>query len=75
MLDQAFGLTSTSRLGCQIILEDAHDGITIGIPAATRNFYVVCHVYFSLNFVKLIPVCSCIGWTRSKTSLMTEFDF
>ena len=40
MLDQAFGLTSTSRLGCQVIVEDAHEGIEIKIPKATRNFAV-----------------------------------
>ena len=44
MLDQAFGLTSTSRLGCQVILDKSHDGITITVPKATRNFYVDGHV-------------------------------
>lgn len=42
MLDQAFGLTSTSRLGCQVKLENQHDGMRIKLPKATRNFYVVC---------------------------------
>ena len=37
MLDYAFGLTHTSRLGCQIILTPALDGITVTIPAQTRN--------------------------------------
>lgn len=37
MLDLAFGLTATSRLGCQIILTDALDGITFKLPANTRN--------------------------------------
>jgi 2Fe-2S ferredoxin len=37
MLDLAFGLTRTSRLGCQIILTPELDGITIRLPAATRN--------------------------------------
>jgi len=37
MLDLAFGLTRTSRLGCQIILTPALDGITVRLPAATRN--------------------------------------
>jgi ferredoxin len=41
MLDQAFGLTSTSRLGCQVIVTKDLDGITIKLPKATRNFYVV----------------------------------
>lgn len=41
MLDQAFGLTATSRLGCQVKLEEGHQSITVKLPKATRNFYVV----------------------------------
>jgi ferredoxin len=37
MLDLAFGLTHTSRLGCQIIMSAALDGLTVSLPAATRN--------------------------------------
>lgn len=37
MLDLAFGLTQTSRLGCQIILTDDLDGIEVNLPAGTRN--------------------------------------
>ncbi|MCD6035819.1 MAG: 2Fe-2S ferredoxin [Rickettsiales bacterium] len=37
MLDLAFGLTHTSRLGCQIVVTEALDGLTVMIPAATRN--------------------------------------
>lgn len=37
MLDLAFGLTATSRLGCQIILSDELDGLKVAIPGATRN--------------------------------------
>ena len=37
MLDLAFGLTSTSRLGCQIILTEALDGLTVSLPSQTRN--------------------------------------
>lgn len=40
MLDLAFGLTETSRLGCQVILEEKHDGMQVTLPAATRNMYV-----------------------------------
>ncbi|XP_007012554.2 PREDICTED: adrenodoxin-like protein 2, mitochondrial [Theobroma cacao] len=40
MLDLAFGLTETSRLGCQIIARPELDGIRLAIPAATRNFAV-----------------------------------
>lgn len=37
MLDLAFGLTHTSRLGCQIIITEELDGIRIRLPSATRN--------------------------------------
>lgn len=37
MLDLAFGLTRTSRLGCQIIMTEKLDGLTVRLPAATRN--------------------------------------
>lgn len=40
MLDLAFGLTPTSRLGCQIIMCDELDGLTVQLPAATRNMMV-----------------------------------
>jgi len=40
MLDLAFGLTETSRLGCQIIAAKELDGIRVRIPSATRNFAV-----------------------------------
>jgi 2Fe-2S ferredoxin len=37
MLDLAFGLTHTSRLGCQIIMTEELDGLVIKLPSATRN--------------------------------------
>ena len=37
MLDLAFGLTKTSRLGCQIVITPELDGLTVRLPAATRN--------------------------------------
>jgi len=37
MLDLAFGLTHTSRLGCQIIITDELDGLVVRLPSATRN--------------------------------------
>ncbi|GAB4841946.1 Adrenodoxin-like protein 2, mitochondrial [Ancistrocladus abbreviatus] len=40
MLDLAFGLTETSRLGCQVIAKPELDGIRLALPAATRNFAV-----------------------------------
>jgi len=41
MLDQAFGLKATSRLGCQVVVTAELDGMRVQLPAATRNFYVV----------------------------------
>ncbi len=40
MLDLAFGLTHTSRLGCQIKMTEELDGLTVSLPAATRNMMV-----------------------------------
>jgi ferredoxin, 2Fe-2S len=37
MLDLAFNLTKTSRLGCQIMITEELDGLTVRLPAATRN--------------------------------------
>ena len=37
MLDLAFGLTETSRLGCQVVMTKELDGIRIALPAMTRN--------------------------------------
>jgi len=44
MLDMAFGLTVTSRLGCQIKVTKEMDGAVLKMPSATRNFYVDGHV-------------------------------
>ena len=37
MLDLAFDLQETSRLGCQIIMTEALDGLVVKLPSATRN--------------------------------------
>ena len=37
MLDLAFGLTETSRLGCQIKMAKAIDGLVVKLPSMTRN--------------------------------------
>lgn len=37
MLDLAFGLTRTSRLGCQIVITEKLDGLTVTLPAETNN--------------------------------------
>ena len=40
MLDLAFGLTHTSRLGCQIVMSEDLDGLKVTLPKATRNMMV-----------------------------------
>jgi len=37
MLDLAFGLTETSRLGCQIRITEELDGLTVRLPPGSRN--------------------------------------
>lgn len=37
MLDLAFGLTETSRLGCQIVMSKELDGLRVKLPSMTRN--------------------------------------
>ena len=37
MLDLAFGLTRTSRLGCQIIMTEELDGLTVSLPKEFNN--------------------------------------
>ena len=37
MLDLAPGLKATSRLGCQIIVTESMDGLTVHLPGSTRN--------------------------------------
>lgn len=37
MLDLAFGLTRTSRLGCQIIVTEELDGLTLKLPVGSSN--------------------------------------
>jgi 2Fe-2S ferredoxin len=36
MLDTAFGLSSTSRLGCQLPLKDLPDTVTVTLPSMSR---------------------------------------
>lgn len=43
LLDLAFGLTATSRLGCQVKVTASMEGAKVQLPAATRNFYVDGH--------------------------------
>jgi ferredoxin-2, mitochondrial len=37
MLDLAFGLTETSRLGCQVKMAKELDGLVVKLPQMTRN--------------------------------------
>jgi 2Fe-2S ferredoxin len=37
MLDLAFGLEKTSRLGCQIVITEALDGLVVKLPGSVRN--------------------------------------
>ena len=37
MLDLAFGLTKTSRLGCQITMSEELDGLVVSLPPGSRN--------------------------------------
>lgn len=37
MLDLAFGLTETSRLGCQVKMSKELDGMRVRLPSMTRN--------------------------------------
>lgn len=46
MLDMAFGLSDTSRLGCQVRLTRELDGMSATLPAATRNMFVDGAMFF-----------------------------
>ncbi|MBF0589804.1 MAG: ferredoxin family 2Fe-2S iron-sulfur cluster binding protein [Magnetococcales bacterium] len=39
-LDQAFGLTMTSRLGCQVIMSNELDGLVVTIPEYSLNIHL-----------------------------------
>lgn len=43
MLDLAYGLTETSRLGCQVLVKKEFEGMKVTLPRATRNMYVDGH--------------------------------
>ena len=56
MLDMAFGLTDTSRLGCQVRLTRELDGMTATLPSATRNMFVD-GTYFRLHQHSVFWTC------------------
>ncbi|MDA5193559.1 ferredoxin family 2Fe-2S iron-sulfur cluster binding protein [Govanella unica] len=37
LLDLAYGLSATSRLGCQIVVTDKLDGLTVRLPRGSHN--------------------------------------
>ena len=37
LLDMAYGLAATSRLGCQIVVTQDLEGMTLRLPAASHN--------------------------------------
>ncbi len=37
MLDLAYGLTRTSRLGCQLVITEDLDGLAVSLPRQTRD--------------------------------------
>ena len=40
MLDLAYGLTRTSRLGCQIKVTEELDGLVVSLPREVRNMMI-----------------------------------
>ena len=40
MLDLAYGLTRTSRLGCQVLMSKELDGMIISLPSQTHNLMI-----------------------------------
>jgi ferredoxin len=52
MLDMAYGLTDTSRLGCQIIVTPEMDGLLLTMPKAVRTVIILC-TYLLLCFGSL----------------------
>lgn len=52
MLDLAYDLTDTSRLGCQIFLSEKHDGLEVVVPATindAREWCIEENQYRKLN--------------------------
>jgi len=37
ILDLAWGVTATSRLGCQIVMTDSLDGLVVALPSETHD--------------------------------------
>lgn len=77
MLDQAFGLTATSRLGCQCVMTLESNGMQIQLPKATRNFYVVCHInicsFRRIILILLTTLCR-MGMFLSPTDVREDIN-
>lgn len=69
MLDMAFGLSDTSRLGCQVRLTRELDGMTATLPAATRNMFVDG----ATSFLLTSSYCSSIA--QGKNPLATSKSY
>ncbi|MBF0462204.1 MAG: 2Fe-2S iron-sulfur cluster binding domain-containing protein [Magnetococcales bacterium] len=55
LLDTAFGLTATSRLGCQIVLTEKLDGLRVTVPDYSVNMRVgTAHACGALSFPMLV---------------------
>ena len=70
MLDMAFGLTDTSRLGCQVKLEKKLDGVVCTLPAATRNMFVDGE--FVVSPGPSPPLITCLSRKKAHTSLISS---
>ena len=58
MLDLAFGLTETSRLGCQVKMSKDLDGLVVKLPTMTRNLQASDFAKGYSNLpLSLIKVC------------------
>ena len=64
MLDLAFGLTHTSRLGCQIKMTEELDGLTVSLPvigATSRNMSTSPAVSMTPDWLPAPEAFSAIG--------------
>lgn len=52
MLDLAYDLTDTSRLGCQIILSDKLDGLEVKVPATVNDVRSSWSIYNLEKYLK-----------------------
>ena len=53
MLDMAYGLTETSRLGCQVIVSKDMEGIEVKMPSGKSAFLLLLPSLFILSRLKI----------------------